>query len=473
MGMSEKPSSAFLDSVNRSFDRAADALSLPRGLARQIRTCNAICEMKFGVELHGGYEIFTGWRATHSEHLLPAKGGIRYAPFADQQEVEALAGLMTYKCSIVNVPFSGSKGALCIDPKKYTLEELEHVTRRFAQELDKRGLLGPGINVPAPDLGTGQRMMSWIADEYQKLHPNEINAKACVTGKPVNFGGVEGRIEATGRGVQYGIQEFFRHEDDLRAAGLEGDLEGKSIIVQGFGNVGYHAAKFLQEEDGAKIIGIIEKDGFLFCEKGLSVEEAFDYKNETGTLKGCPLGSFDPNGQKFLEFPCDLLIPAALENVITIENAPRIKAKVIAEAANGPVEHHADEILRQKGVFVIPDAYLNAGGVTVSYFEWLKNLSHVRFGRMDRRFVMNQASKIIDLIEASSTHPLDPKAKSDLLNGPSEIALVRSGLEDTMREAYQEIKRMQDTNPKIKDRRTAAYALAIRKIADTYDSMYL
>lgn len=464
---------SFLESVNASFNLAADALDLPKGLARQIRTCNAVCEMKFGVELHGGYEIFTGWRATHSEHILPAKGGIRYAPFSDQQEVEALAALMTYKCSIVNVPFAGSKGALCIDPKKYSLEELEHITRRFAQELDKRGLLGPGVNVPAPDMGTGQRMMSWIADEYQKLHPNEINARACVTGKPVHFGGVQGRIEATGRGVQYGIQEFFRHPKDVAKANLSGGLEGKKVIVQGLGNVGYHAAKFLEEEDGVLIHGIIERDGAIICDRGLRTEEVYQFKLEHGTLEGFPGVTFIKSGSDVLEFPCDILIPAAMEGVISIENADRIQAKVIAEAANGPITFDADKILLSKGIFIIPDTYLNAGGVTVSYFEWLKNLSHVRFGRMDRRFFEAQGAKIIKLMQSGIERPLDEHAKAELMKGPDEITLVRSGLEDTMCEAYQEIKEMHDSNPKIRDRRTAAFALAIRKIADIYDSMYL
>jgi glutamate dehydrogenase (NAD(P)+) len=471
--MTKNKDLSFLESVNASFDLAANALELPKGLARQIRTCNAVCEMKFGVELDDGYEIFTGWRATHSEHALPAKGGIRYAPFADQHEVEALAALMTYKCSIVNVPFAGSKGALCIDPKKYSLKELEHITRRFAQELDKRGLLGPGVNVPAPDMGTGQRMMSWIADEYQQLHPNEINARACVTGKPVHFGGVQGRIEATGRGVQYGIQEFFRHKDDVQKAGLSGSLEGKKIIVQGLGNVGYHAARFLEEEDGAKIIGIIERNGAIIDDSGLSTEDVYQYKLEHGEIHGFPSGSFIEDGNLVLESPCDILIPAAMEGVITKLNADRIQAQVIAEAANGPITFDADQILNRKGVFIIPDAYLNAGGVTVSYFEWLKNLSHVRFGRMERRFNEAQGANIIKLIESSVDKPLDPKAKAELMKGPDEITLVRSGLEDTMREAYQEIKEMHLSNAKIKDRRTAAFALAIRNVADIYDSMYL
>ena len=471
--MSTENPTSFLQSVDHCFNRAASALELPKGLARQIRTCNAICEMKFGVEIQGGYEIFTGWRATHSEHVLPAKGGIRYAPFADQQEVEALAALMTYKCSIVSVPYAGSKGALRIDPKKYSIEELEHITRRFAQELDKRGLLGPGINVPAPDMGTGQRMMSWIADEYQKLHPSDINAQGCVTGKPVNFGGVEGRMEATGRGVQFGLQEFFRHPDDITRANLDGTLAGKKIIVQGLGNVGYHAAKFLQEEDGACIIAILERDGAIINEKGLDVEAVSQYKLEYGKVEGFPDSQFVKNGKEVLEHPCDILIPAAMESVITHENAPRIKAKVVAEAANGPVTYEADQILNEKGVFIIPDAYLNAGGVTVSYFEWLKNLSHVRFGRMDRRFVEAQGQKIIDAIESGIGKSLADSAKNKLLAGPSEIDLVRSGLDDTMRVAYSEIKEQELSNSKIHERRTAAYALAIRNIADIYESMYL
>ena len=471
--MSKQEATTFLESVDLYFNQAASALKLPKGLARQIRTCNAICEMKFGVEIKGGYEIFTGWRATHSEHVLPAKGGIRYAPFADQQEVEALAALMTYKCSIVSVPYAGSKGALKIDPKKYTIEELEHITRRFAQELDKRGLLGPGINVPAPDMGTGQRMMSWIADEYQKLHPSDINAQGCVTGKPVHFGGVEGRMEATGRGVQFGLQEFFRHQDDLAAANIDGALADKKIIVQGLGNVGYHAAKFLQLEDGAKIIAVLERDGAIINNQGLDIEEVSNFKLKHGKVEGFPDATFIKNGNEVLEHPCDIIIPAAMEGVITQENAPRIQAKVIAEAANGPVTYEADQILNERGIFIIPDAYLNAGGVTVSYFEWLKNLSHVRFGRMDRRFVEAQGQKIIEAIESGIGKDLHKSAKDKLLTGPEEVDLVRSGLEDTMRTAYAEIKEQYLSNDKINDRRTASYALAIRKIADIYESMYL
>ena len=471
--MSSSNQTSFLDNVNLCFDRAAAAIELPSGLAQQIRTCNAICEVKFGVELRGGYEVFTGWRATHSEHVLPVKGGIRYATFADQQEVEALAALMTYKCSIVNVPYGGSKGALKIDPKKYTQDELEHITRRFTQELDKRGFIGPGLNVPAPDMGTGQQMMAWMADEYQRLHPRDINARGCVTGKPVHFGGIQGRTEATGRGVQYGLREFFRNPDDVKVAGLEGTLEGKRIIVQGLGNVGYHAAKFFEEEDGAKIIAILERDGALLNEDGLSVEDVFAHKQEKGCMEGFTGAQFVPGGAELLEHPCDILVPAAMEGVITQDNCGGIQAKVIAEAANGPVSYEADRILNEKGVFILPDAYLNAGGVTVSYFEWLKNLSHVRFGRMDRRYEEAQGQAILDVLEQALGKPVEGAARDSLLTGPDELTLVRSGLDDTMREAYGEIREVHVSNDKINDRRTAAFALSIKKIAAIYESMEL
>ena len=471
--MSSSNQTSFLDNVNLCFDRAAAAIELPSGLAQQIRTCNAICEVKFGVELRGGYEVFTGWRATHSEHVLPVKGGIRYATFADQQEVEALAALMTYKCSIVNVPYGGSKGALKIDPKKYTQDELEHITRRFTQELDKRGFIGPGLNVPAPDMGTGQQMMAWMADEYQRLHPRDINARGCVTGKPVHFGGIQGRTEATGRGVQYGLREFFRNPDDVKVAGLEGTLEGKRIIVQGLGNVGYHAAKFFEEEDGAKIIAILERDGALLNEDGLSVEDVFAHKQEKGCMEGFTGAQFVPGGAELLEHPCDILVPAAMEGVITQDNAGGIQAKVIAEAANGPVSYEADRILNEKGVFILPDAYLNAGGVTVSYFEWLKNLSHVRFGRMDRRYEEAQGQAILDVLEQALGKPVEGAARDSLLTGPDELTLVRSGLDDTMREAYGEIREVHLSNDMINDRRTAAFALSIKKIAAIYESMEL
>ena len=472
MSNSREPS--FRENVDLMFDRAAATLNMPLGLAEQIRTCNAVYQVKFGVKIRGGYQVFTGWRAVHSEHRLPVKGGIRYANFANQEEVEALAALMTYKCSIVDVPYGGSKGALCIRPKDYTEEELEHITRRFTGELAKRGFIDPGLNVPAPDMGTSGREMAWILDEYKQLFPNDINGDGCVTGKPVSAGGIHGRTEATGRGVQFGLREFFRHPEDVQRAGLEGGLEGKRVVIQGLGNVGYHAAKFLVEEDGVKVTAIIERDGAVINDDGLDIEAVFQHKRETGGVKGAPgAQSFEEDGVGVLEKECDILLPAAMEGQITRENAERINTHVIAEAANGPVTYSADQVLRQKGVVIIPDAYLNAGGVTVSYFEWIKNLSHIRFGRMERRYEEAQSRGLVAAIEEATGKTLSDSTKNNLLAGPDEIDLVRSGLDDTMREAYNKIREIYLERDAVEDLRTASFVLAIEKIATSYQSMEL
>ncbi|MBL68482.1 MAG: glutamate dehydrogenase [Verrucomicrobiales bacterium] len=464
----------FRENVDLMFDRAAATLDLPLGLAEQIRTCNAVYQVKFGVEIREGYQVFTGWRAVHSEHRLPVKGGIRYASFANQDEVEALAALMTYKCSIVDVPFGGSKGALCIRPKDYTEDELEHITRRFTEELAKRGFINPGLNVPAPDMGTGEREMAWMVDQYQQLYPNDINGFGCVTGKPVNMGGIHGRTEATGRGVQYGLREFFRHGEDVKRAGLEGGLEGKRIVVQGLGNVGYHAAKFLAEEDGVKITAILERDGAIVNEEGFDIEVVHQHKRQTGGVKGAPgAQAFEENGAAMLEMDCDVLLPAAMEGQITRKNAERIQARVIAEAANGPVTYSADQVLRQKGVAVIPDAYLNAGGVTVSYFEWIKNLSHIRFGRMERRYEEAKGNALIDAIEEATGKTISDSIKKRLVQGADELDLVRSGLDDTMRSAYNQIRDVYLAREEVEDLRTASFVVAIEKIAACYQSMEL
>ena len=328
---------SFRESVERMFDRAVRLIDLPAGLEEKIRICNATYTVRFGVRLRGEIKSFTGYRSVHSEHMEPVKGGIRYSLGVNQDEVEALAALMTFKCALVDTPFGGSKGGLCIDPTLYEEHELELITRRFAYELIKRDLIHPSQNVPAPDMGTGQREMAWIADQYARMNTTDINAKACVTGKPMNAGGIAGRVEATGRGVQYALQEFFREPLDLQRAGLSGSLEGKRVIVQGLGNVGFHAAKFLSQEDGAKIIAVIERDGALINETGLNVEGVADWRNTTGGLKDYPDAVFVPEGAKLLEHDCDILIPAALEGVINLENAARIKAPLIIEAANGPV----------------------------------------------------------------------------------------------------------------------------------------
>ena len=462
------PKISFRSSVDAMVDRAMLALELDPGVAKAIKDCESVLQVRFPVEIRGHIEVFTGWRAVHSTHRLPAKGGIRFAPYADQDEVEALAALMSYKCALIDVPFGGSKGALIIDPSRYTRDEMQRITRRYATELIRKGFMSPATNVPAPDLGTGQREMAWMADTYKNLHPDDINHQACVTGKPVHHGGIRGRVEATGRGVQYALREFFRHPDDVKRANLSGGLAGKRVVFQGLGNVGYHAAKFLSEEDDVKVIAIIEREGVLINTDGLPVEQVYCHLAEHKSLHDFPGARFHKNGMDALEMDCDILIPAALEAQITEENAGRIKAKLIAEAANGPVTAHADEILNQRGIVILPDIYMNAGGVTVSYFEWIRNISHIRFGRMQRRFDELRGNQYLSAIEAMSGNKVTNDTKTRLIHGADEIDLVRSGLDDTMRMAYQEMHETLHKNPKVDNFRTAAFVIAIQKIARSY-----
>jgi len=466
--MSKTTRLSFRESVDRMVDRAMQYLNLPMGLPAEIIACNSVIKVQFPVKLSDGkYHIFSGWRAVHSDHRLPVKGGIRYAISVNQDEVEALAALMTYKCAIVNVPYGGSKGGIQLHPRQYSEYELELITRRFARELISKGYLSPSENVPAPDMGTGEREMAWIADTYKTLNPNDVNYFACVTGKPITNGGIRGRVEATGRGVQYVIREFFRHPDDVKEAGMEGGLDGKWVVIQGLGNVGYHAAKFLSEEDNAKIVCIIERDGAIINENGINIEDLSDYRRENnGGVEGFPDGRYEENGRACLEMDCDILIPAALEGQITADNAPNIKAKLIVEAANGPVTYHGDEILRERGITVLPDAYVNAGGVTVSYFEWIKNLSHIRFGRMERRLDEFRGQRIVQALEEMTGKTVPPLLKKDITQGADELTLVRSGLDDTMRLAYQEV-REAARKYNIEDFRTASYVVALEKIATT------
>ena len=431
--------------------------------------------MRFGVRLRGKIETFTGYRSVHSEHMEPVKGGIRYALSVNQNEVEALAALMTYKCALVETPFGGSKGGLCIDPRAWEPHELEQITRRFAYELIKRDLIHPAQNVPAPDMGTGEREMAWIADQYARMNTNDINAKACVTGKPPHAGGIQGRVEATGRGVQYALREFFRYPEDVAKARLSGTLDGKRIVVQGLGNVGYHAAKFLSEEDGALITAVIEWDGALVDDAGLKIEDVRQWMVKHGTIKGYPHATYVEDGNPLLEKDCDILIPAALEGVINLGNAERISAPLIIEAANGPVTYGADEILRRRGVVIIPDMYANAGGVTVSYFEWVKNLSHIRFGRMQRRAEEARSRLLVEELERLSNDQqlgwqLSPDFKDRFLTGSDELALVRSGLDDTMRTAYQAMRAIWHGREDVEDLRVAAYIVSISRVASAYQS---
>jgi glutamate dehydrogenase (NAD(P)+) len=471
--MSAPQEMSFRESVDMMFNRAVALMDLPPGLEEKIRVCNATYTVRFGVRLRGKIQTFTGYRSVHSEHMEPVKGGIRFSMGVNQDEVEALAALMTYKCSLVEAPFGGSKGGLCIDPRQYDEHELELITRRFAYELIKRDLINPSQNVPAPDMGTGEREMAWIADQYARMNTTDINAKACVTGKPLNAGGIAGRVEATGRGVQYALREFFRDELGMQKAGLTGGLEGKRVVVQGLGNVGYHATKFLSEEDGCKIIGIIERDGALVDADGLNVDAVQQWISKHGGVAGYPDASFIEDGAKVLEEECDILIPAALEGVINITNADRIKAPLIIEAANGPVTAGGDEILRDKGTVIIPDMYANAGGVTVSYFEWVKNLSHIRFGRMQRRQEESRHQLVVDELERLSSDSgigweLSPNFKDRYLRGADELELVRSGLDDTMRIAYQSMREVWHGRDDVKDLRTAAYLVSIEKVAASY-----
>ncbi|GGF80625.1 MULTISPECIES: Glu/Leu/Phe/Val family dehydrogenase [Mameliella] len=463
----------FRQSVDLMFNRAVALMDLPPGLEEKIRVCNATYTVRFGVRLRGKIQTFTGYRSVHSEHMEPVKGGIRFAPEVNQDEVEALAALMTYKCALVETPFGGSKGGLCVDPRQYDEHELEQITRRFAYELIKRDLINPSQNVPAPDMGTSEREMAWIADQYRRMHTTDINGNACVTGKPTNAGGIQGRTEATGRGVQYALREFFRHPDDKARAGLSGTLDGKRVVVQGLGNVGFHAAKFLQEEDGARITGIIERDGALFNPDGLDVQAVRDWIVRHGGVTGYPDANHTADGAQVLEAECDILIPAALEGVINLGNAHNIKAPLIIEAANGPITAGADDILRERGVVIIPDMYANAGGVTVSYFEWVKNLSHIRFGRMQRRQEEARHELIVRELERLSDHlgdkwSMTPDFKARYLRGADELELVRSGLDDTMRTAYQSISEVWHSREDVSDLRTAAFIVAIGRVAASY-----
>lgn len=456
------------ENVNLQFDRAASVLRIHPGLLRQIKACNNVYSVQFPIRKGKDYILVQGYRAEHSHHLKPAKGGIRYSEDVSRDEVMALAALMTYKCALVDVPFGGSKGGVKINPRNFSIPELERITRRYAAELIKKDFLGPHVNVPAPDMGTGAREMAWIADTYEAFHPGSPDTRACITGKPYQQGGIQGRTEATGRGVQFGIREVFGHDEDITALGMTPGLAGKRVIVQGFGNVGYHAAKFLQEEDDVKVIAIGEWDGGIHDPNGIAIEKLNRHRKRTGSILNFPGAKNLKKGEDVLYLECDILVPAALENQITRRNADKIRAKVIGEAANGPVTAAADEILRKRGVLIIPDIFLNAGGVTVSYFEWTKNLSHMRYGRMSQLLENLEAETFIRETETLTGKTFDPKARQTLLRSHDELALVNSGLEDTMRSAYRDMRKVFKSRKKIEDLRMASYVISLEKIADAY-----
>ena len=460
---------SFHAQVNRNFDRAAALTPYPQGILEQIRAVNGVIHFTFPIKRDdGSIQVIHAWRAEHSHHRLPTKGGIRYAEAVDEDEVKALAALMTYKCAIVNVPFGGAKGGIKIDARTYSTEELERITRRYTFELFKKNFIGPSLDVPAPDFATGPREMAWIADTYATLAPQDINALGCVTAKPVPEGGIHGRVEATGRGVFFGLREACSVEEDMAALGLEPGLQGKRIVVQGLGNVGYHAAKFLEEDGKAVIVGAVEVEGAISKPEGIRVEELMEHRRATGSILGFA-GARDLERRELgLELDCDVLVPAALENAITMDNAAAVKAKIIAEAANGPVASEASDYLFEHGVAVLPDAYINAGGVTVSYFEWLKNLEHVRFGRMVKRFEQRSGRQMLAAIEQATGHVFSEDEASRFARGPEEIDLVNSGLEETMIDAFHQIRAIRKEHGDRIDLRTASMVAAIDKIATTY-----
>lgn len=468
--MSENNTYSFFEGVERNFDKAAKFTRFSEGVLEQIKACNSILRVKFPVRIADKLEVIEAYRVQHSHHKTPCKGGIRYSMEVNQDEVMGLASLMTYKCAVVNVPFGGAKGGVRIDPSKYDVSDLERITRRYTAELCKKNFIGPGIDVPAPDYGTSGREMSWIADTYSSLNPNDVNALGCVTGKPISQGGVNGRVEATGLGVFFGVREACSVPSDMEKLGLSVGIAGKRVIVQGLGNVGYHAAKQCQLA-GAIIVGLIEYNGAIYNPDGIDVNAAQAHRATYGSLLDFAGATNIVNPVEGLEQDCDILIPAALESVIHKGNADRIKAKIIGEAANGPLTPEADEILARKGVCVIPDIYLNAGGVTVSYFEWLKNLSHVRYGRLEKRFSENRFTEIIDSIETLTNKQLSDSERKMVMRGPDEIDLVHSGLEDTMIGSYHEIREVLINTEGVEDLRTAAFICAINKIGVSYEQL--
>ena len=462
---------SFFDQVNRSFDIAAAFTSHSQPLLDTIKQCNSVYHVTFPIKRDDGtIESIQAWRVEHSHHKQPTKGGIRYSRAVNQDEVMALAALMSYKCAIVDVPFGGAKGGLCLDRRRFSVAELERVTRRYTFELVKKNFIGPGIDVPAPDFGTGPREMSWIADTYLALEPGELNALGCVTGKPVAQGGIRGRNEATGLGVFYGLREACSVAEDMKPLGLNTGLEGKRVVVQGLGNVGSHASIFLQEA-GAIITGIAEREGAIRNQNGLDVREVMAYRSDNGSILNYPGAESITESIQALEWECDILIPAALENQITKENVGRIQAKIVAEAANGPTTSAASDVLNERGIFIIPDAYLNAGGVIVSYFEWLKNLSHVRFGRMERRFEEGSFKRILNAMETLSNQQIDEEEVNSLVRGATEEDLVRSGLEDIMIDAYHQVREIRNERKGCPDLRTAALIGAIDKIVLCYEAL--
>ncbi len=459
---------SFFEGVEKNFDKAAPFTGLPKGLLDQIKACNAVYAMRFPVRIGNEVQVIEAYRVQHSNHRMPTKGGIRFSAAVNQDEVMALAALMTYKCAVVDVPFGGAKGGVKVSVRDYNDEELEKITRRYTTELVRKNFIGPGLDVPAPDYGTGPKQMAWIMDTYATIKHGELDAAGCVTGKPVSQNGIRGRTEATGRGVFYSLREACSFAEDMKKLGLTPGIKGKTMVIQGLGNVGSYTGTISQDEGGVKIIGVAEYEGSISNPDGIDIHELLKFRQETGSIMGFPGSTALPNRTAALELECDILVPAALENQINDSNAANIKAKIIAEAANGPITPEAEAVLLEKGCLIIPDMYCNAGGVTVSYFEWLKNLTHMRFGRMQKRFESNRYELLVDLVLQTTGKELNDMQRKLLTQGADEVDLVRSGLEETMIMAYHGIRETWKNNKGIKDLRTAAFVYAINKIGSDY-----
>ena len=468
--MSDKQAN-FYQSVESNFDKAAALTSHPKGLLSQIKACNSIYQMNFPVKIGKNYEVIEAYRVQHSQHRLPTKGGIRFSHLVNREEVMALATLMTYKCALVDVPFGGAKGGVKVSTRKYSVEDLEKITRRYTVELVRKNFIGPGIDVPAPDYGTGSREMAWILDTYIQMRNGELDAAACVTGKPVGQNGIRGRTEATGRGVFYGLREMLKNEEDCKEWGLEPGIKGKRLVIQGLGNVGSFTGSISIEEGGAIVVGVSEIEGTIYNPKGIDIDKLLKYRKTKKTIIGFPGTKKLKERGDWVGIDCDILIPAALESQITKANAKMVKAKIIAEAANGPVTAAAEKILLKAKKIIVPDMYINAGGVTVSYFEWLKNLSHVRYGRIEKRFDQAAYTNIVELVENLTGKTITQKRRSFITRGADEVDLVRSGLEETMITAYHDIRSVYKRKKKVTDLRTAAFIVAIDKIANDYSNM--
>jgi glutamate dehydrogenase (NAD(P)+) len=460
----------FLEMVHQYFDIAGSFTQIPKDKLEVYKQCSAVFKVRLPlVRDNGKMEFIPAYRAQHKHHRLPVKGGTRYSEHIDLQEVEALSCLMTLKCAVVELPYGGGKGGIKIDPTKYSARELEDLTRRYTLELAKKNFIGAAIDVPGPDMGTGAREMSWMKDTYTVFYGhNDINATACVTGKPLSQGGIKGRVESTGLGVFFAVREFLKDTDLMKKYGLDGTTgyEGKTIIVQGFGNVGYYASKFMTEQ-GAKLIGVVDVEGSIYNPSGIDPDKLLEFRKTKGTLLDYPGAETYKDDSAFYK-PCDFAIPAAVEKSVNKLNAGKLQCKVLAEAANGPTTLAAEDILNKRGILVLPDILLNAGGVTVSYFEWLKNLDHMRPGRLVKRWEEKSKQNVIKII-ADKTG-LDLKlspADLKLLKGASEIDIVYSGLEEVICAAVEETV---NTSKKLDvPFRIAAYVNAINKVHTVYE----